>query len=46
MPEMIALADRIVVMNDYRLAGGLHNTRDYAAMSEGIMNLIHKAEAA
>ncbi|MDQ0394182.1 sugar ABC transporter ATP-binding protein [Labrys monachus] len=46
MPEMIALADRIVVMNDYRLAGGLHNSRDYDSMSEGIMNLIHKVDAA
>jgi ribose transport system ATP-binding protein len=46
MPEMITLADRIAVMNDYRLAGDLPNTRDYAAMSEGIMNLIHKVDAA
>ncbi|MCX5496144.1 sugar ABC transporter ATP-binding protein [Kaistia dalseonensis] len=46
MPEMITLADRIVVMNDYRLAGELHNTRDYAAMSEGIMHLIHRVAAA
>ena len=46
MPEMITLADRILVMNDYRLAGELRNTRDYAAMSEGIMHLIHRVEAA
>ncbi|WP_454814517.1 sugar ABC transporter ATP-binding protein [Labrys neptuniae] len=46
MPEMIALADRIVVMNGYRVAGDLHNSRDYGAMSEGIMNLIHKLDAA
>ncbi|CAM5769144.1 ABC transporter permease [Labrys miyagiensis] len=46
MPEMITLADRIAVMNGYRLAGDLPNTRDYAAVSEGIMNLIHKVDAA
>ena len=46
MPEMITLADRIVVMNDYRIQGELANTRDYDAMSEGIMELIHRADAA
>jgi ribose transport system ATP-binding protein len=46
MPEMITLADRIVVMNAYRIEGEITNTRDYRAMSEGIMNLIHRVEAA
>jgi len=46
MPEMITLADRIVVMNAYRIEGEIANTRDYRAMSEGIMNLIHRVEAA
>ncbi|MER8530777.1 sugar ABC transporter ATP-binding protein [Mesorhizobium sp. M0814] len=46
MPEMILLADRILVMNDYRLQGQLINDGSYAGMSEGIMNLIHRAEAA
>ncbi len=45
MPEMIALADRIVVMNDYRLAGEIVNTRDYAAMSQAIMGYIHRIAA-
>ncbi len=45
MPEMIALADRIVVMNDYRLAGEIVNTRDYAAMSQAIMGYIHRVAA-
>ena len=45
MPEMITLADRIVVMNDYRISGEITNTRDYGAMSEDIMQLIH-ADAA
>jgi len=44
MPEMITLADRIVVMNDYLVMGELPNTRDYTEMSEGIMQLIHDAE--
>ena len=46
MLEMIALADCIVVMNGYRVAGDLHNSRDHGAMSEDIMNLIHKLDAA
>jgi ribose transport system ATP-binding protein len=46
MPEMITLADRIVVMNDYRLEGEIANTRDYDAMSQAIMGLIHRVEAA
>ena len=45
MPEMITLADRIVVMNAYRIRGALQNNRDYAEMSEAIMGLIHKAAA-
>ena len=40
MPEMIALADRIVVMSDYRLMGEITNTRVYKDMSEQIMELI------
>jgi ribose transport system ATP-binding protein len=46
MPEMITLADRIVVMNDYRIEGEILNTRDYAAVSHGIMDLIHRIEEA
>jgi ribose transport system ATP-binding protein len=46
MPEMITLADRIVVMNDYRIQGEMVNSRDYDTMSEGIMHLIHRIEAA
>lgn len=40
MPEMIALADSIVVMNDYALQGEIKNTRNYKEMSEKIMGLI------
>jgi ribose transport system ATP-binding protein len=46
MPEMITLADRIVVMSDYRIMGELLNDRDYDRMSRGIMALIHRAEEA
>jgi ribose transport system ATP-binding protein len=46
MPEMITLADRIVVMNDYCIEGEVMNTRDYDAMSETIMHLIHRVEPA
>lgn len=44
MPEMITLADRIVVVNDFRVMGDIYNTRDYDAMSEGIMSLIHRKQ--
>ena len=46
MPEMITLADRIVVMNDYRIRGEIENSRDYEAMSVSIMGLIHRVDAA
>jgi ribose transport system ATP-binding protein len=45
MPEMISLADRIVVMNDYRVKGSMTNTRDYREMSERIMDFIQSGEA-
>ena len=41
MPELITLADRIVVMHAYRLVGEIANTRDYDAVSEAIMEKIH-----
>ena len=46
MPEILALADRIVVMNGFRIAGELPNTRDYGPMSRAIMSLIHGVDAA
>ena len=46
MPEMITVADRIVVMDDYRIKGELTNLRRYTEMSEGIMALIHARDAA
>ena len=41
MPEMITLADRIVVMDGYRIKGAITNDRDYERMSREIMGLIH-----
>ena len=37
MPEMITLADRIVVMDGYRIKGEIANNRVYERMSEEIM---------
>jgi ribose transport system ATP-binding protein len=45
MPEMFTLADRIVVMDGYRITGEIANTRVYAPMSEAIMACIHRAAA-
>ncbi|MEZ5666584.1 MAG: sugar ABC transporter ATP-binding protein [Alphaproteobacteria bacterium] len=44
MPEMIALADRILVMNEFRLVGEIANSRDYDAVSRRIMACIHETE--
>jgi ribose transport system ATP-binding protein len=41
MPEMITVADRIVVMDSYRIKGEIANDRVYVGMSEQIMALIH-----
>jgi ribose transport system ATP-binding protein len=41
MPEMITLADRIAVIDEYRLKGEFANDRDYNRMSAEIMRLIH-----
>jgi ribose transport system ATP-binding protein len=46
MPEMISLADRMIVMDGYRVKGEIANTRSYDAMSEAIMHFIHLADAA
>ena len=41
LPEMITLADRVAVMNDYRIVGELDNDHDYQRASEAVINLIH-----
>jgi ABC-type sugar transport system ATPase subunit len=44
MPEMVLLADRVVVMKDMQIVGDLPNSRHYEVMSSRIMNCIHKSE--
>ncbi|ODT66458.1 MAG: ABC transporter permease [Pelagibacterium sp. SCN 63-23] len=46
MPEMIALADRILVMHDFAAAGEIENDHLYANASAAIIAAIHRAEAA
>jgi ribose transport system ATP-binding protein len=46
MPEMVALADRILVMGDFRVLGEVLNDHDYGRMSRAIMTHIHRAEEA
>ena len=46
MPEMIRLADRILVMKEHRVVGEIENTRRYEEVSEGIMRFIHAGERA
>jgi len=41
MPEMVALADRILVMHDKHIVAGFANTRDYEQSSRTIMSAIH-----
>jgi ribose transport system ATP-binding protein len=44
MPEMVLLADRVVVMKDMQIIGDLPNSRQYEAMSSQIMHCIHRPE--
>ena len=41
MPEIVAVADRIVIMNAFRIAGHIENTHSYPEMSRKIMDTIH-----
>ena len=41
MPELVALADRIAVMNGFRIVATFSNTRSYADASQRIMQAIH-----
>jgi len=41
MPEMVALADRIVVMHDFMLVFEQKNDRRYEVASRAIMAAIH-----
>jgi ribose transport system ATP-binding protein len=41
MPELVALSDRIAVMNGFRIVDTFHNDRSYAVASGRIMEAIH-----
>jgi ribose transport system ATP-binding protein len=41
MPEMVLLADRVVVMKDMQIVGDLPNSRQYEGMSRQIMHCIN-----
>ena len=45
MPEMIAVADRILVMHGFRLVGEVANDHRYEPVSKAIMGLIHTVGA-
>ena len=44
LPEMVLLADRVVVMKDKQIVGDLPNSRQYEGMSSQIMHCIHASE--
>jgi ribose transport system ATP-binding protein len=46
MPEMVDVADRILVMDGYRIKGAVENDRNYDAVSRAIMRHIHGQAAA
>ena len=46
MPEMIDVADRILVMSDFQIRGEVENDRNYERISQSIMNHIHHNQAA
>jgi ribose transport system ATP-binding protein len=46
MPEMVDVADRILVMDDYKIKGEVENDRNYERVSKEIMGFIHGREAA
>jgi ribose transport system ATP-binding protein len=45
MPEMITLADRIVVMHQFEMKGTISNSRQYESVSRQIMDFIHSESA-
>ena len=46
MPEMVDVADRIVVMAGFRIKGEVENDRNYERVSRAIMGFIHQSAAA
>ena len=41
MPEIVAVADRIMIMNAFRIVGMIENSHSYPDMSATIMHVIH-----
>lgn len=46
LTEMVDVADRVAVMDDYRIIGMVENDRNYERVSTAIMALIHRRAAA
>jgi ribose transport system ATP-binding protein len=44
MPEMVAVADRILVVHGFRIVGEVENDHSYETMSQAIMGRIHAVE--
>lgn len=44
LPEMVNLADRILVMHEYRLATEIENSKEYGPMSQLVAAAIHGAD--
>lgn len=44
LPEMVSLADRIGVMNDFEMVDILPNTKEYATVSKQVLGAIHATE--
>ncbi|MFC0431243.1 sugar ABC transporter ATP-binding protein [Kutzneria buriramensis] len=43
LPEMVTLADRVLVMRDHRLVGEVDNDHDYDRTSQEVGRLLHQA---
>jgi ribose transport system ATP-binding protein len=46
MPEMVDVADRILVMSGFRIKGEVENDRNYERVSQAIMGFIHEHKTA
>jgi ribose transport system ATP-binding protein len=46
LPEMVTLADRIVVMRDFQIAGAIANDHEYEPVSRAVIGLIHGRDPA
>ena len=44
LPEMVVLADRIGVMNDFEMLSIVENTKEYGPMSKKVLGVIHATE--